>query len=231
MKNRIIKWVMFLAAAFLTPHIGNAQGFVNLDFENADLSAYGAGSVPVANAIPGWTAYLGGTSLTNINYTAMESIKLNGFEVDIMGTAVGATSIQGNYFIYLQGSLQDPAAIGQTGTIPITAQSLVIWGMLGNVFAFPLSFNGNILHFNQMGQTANYGIYSADISAFAGQTGQLLFTSIGYPGGSGDAIDNIQFSSLPVPEPASRFLLFLGGGVLFYVRTRRKRHSAPARLD
>jgi hypothetical protein len=56
MKNRIIKCVMVLAAGFLAPQIAQAQGFVNLDFENADLSAYGAGSVSVANAIPGWSS-------------------------------------------------------------------------------------------------------------------------------------------------------------------------------
>jgi PEP-CTERM motif len=230
MKNRIIKWVMVLAAASLVSQTGKTQGFVNLDFENADLSAYGAGPVPTASAIPGWTAYISGVPLTNIDYLAsLTYLDGNNIQVDIMGTPIGAPPIQGDYYVYLQGSLQNPAAIGQTGTIPITAKSLVIWGSIngGGILGSPVSFNGNILPLSQTGQT---GIYTADISAFAGQTGQLLFTSVLFPGGGGDFIDNIQFSTLPVPEPASQFLLFLGSGILFYVRTRRKRHSAPARL-
>ena len=45
-----------------------AQGFVNLNFESADLSGYSPDLVPAADAIPGWTAYLGATPLTNIYY-------------------------------------------------------------------------------------------------------------------------------------------------------------------
>jgi hypothetical protein len=66
--------------------------------------------------------------------------------------------------------------------------------------------------------TANYNIYEANIGAFAGQTGQLLFTSTGYPTAVGDMIDNIQFSSSPIPEPSPSLLLLLGSGVIIYVR-------------
>ena len=44
---------------------------------------------------------------------------------------------------------------------------------------------------------ANYTIYGADISAYSGQTGELLFTA---PFRISGMLDNIQFSSTPLPE-------------------------------
>ena len=63
--------------------------------------------------------------------------------------------------------------------------------------------------------TLNYKIYSADISAFAGQTGQLLFTT---PVQTLALLDNIQFSSLPVPEPSEFALVMLGTILLGFRR-------------
>jgi hypothetical protein len=203
MKKHTIIWVLLIGI-----HHAFAQGFVNLDFESANLSGYSAGSVPATDAIPGWTAYIGGMSLTNITYDASE----NQLEVDI----IGSTNIQDNYYIYLGGSFNDPASIGQTGTIPITAQSIIFSGNL--LFADTVSFNDQRLSVSVIGTGSDYAIYAANISAFAGQTGQLLFTSSHLPVSTGDTIDNIQFSSSPVPEPSSSSLLLLGSGVFIYVR-------------
>ena len=66
------------------------------------------------------------------------------------------------------------AGIGQTGTVPTIAQTLLFWGGLhGGV----VSFAGNPLAVTQTGSTSNYNIYAADISAYAGLTGELLFTT------------------------------------------------------
>ncbi len=192
-----------------------AQGFVNLGFEAANLSGYSAGSVPASDAIPGWTAYLGGVVLSNINY--------NTFGNGNMVVIVGVNPIQGNYFVHIQGNKSDnmQASIGQTGTIPVTAQSLIFWG--GGIRQNDVSFNGQTLSFTALGYGPNYVIYGIDISAFAGQTGQLLFTSSYWPTAVGDNIDNIQFSSSPIPEPSALALIFLGSGVLIYVRRTYKR--------
>ena len=210
MKKHILILMVILAG------IGNAfaQGFVNLDFESANLSGYSAGSVPASDAIPGWTAYLGGVALSNINY----NIGGSGNMVAI----VGVNPIQGNYFIHIQGNGSDntQASIGQTGTIPVTAQSLIYWG--GGFGQNDISFNGQTLSFTALGFGANYVIYGIDISAFAGQTGQLLFTSSYWPAAVGDNIDNIQFSSSPIPEPSAVSLLLLGSGVLIFVRRNHK---------
>ncbi len=200
------RYIVILSLILIRGYAALAQQFVNLDFENANLSGYSAGSVPAIDAIPGWTAYLDGTPLVNINY---DTSPLSGIDI------FGGSSLQGNYYITLSGTLSQPASIGQTGTVPITAQSLTWWGAGPDV----LSFNGQTLPFKIIGGTAQYNIYAADISAFAGQTGQLLFTSDRLPTADSDIIDNIQFS--PVPEPSSAFLLLLGSGVLMYVRRPR----------
>jgi hypothetical protein len=194
----------------LATHTVLAQGFLNLDFESANLSGYSAGSVPATNAIPGWTAYLGGIAQTNINYNV--SSGGGGIQVDILGS----TSLQGNYFIYIGGTRGEPASIGQTATIPVTAQSLIWWGSGPN----GLSFNGQALSFSVIGSGSNYAIFAANISAFAGDTGQLLFTSGGLFSAPGAFIDNIQFSTSPVPEPG--FLSLLGLGSLGFLWLRRK---------
>ena len=102
-------------------HDAFSQGFVNLDFENANLSGYSPGSVPASNAIPGWTAYIGGVTLTNINYDTR-----TGGGVDLFDSG----DLQGIYWVMLEwdGLVNQYPAIGQTGTIPATAQSLIWWG-------------------------------------------------------------------------------------------------------
>ena len=189
-----------------------AQGFVNLDFESANLSGYTAGSVPASNAIPGWTAYIGGVTLTNINYDTR-----TGGGVDLLDSG----DLQGIYWVMLEwdGLVNQYPAIGQTGTIPATAQSLIWWGSGQDV----LSFNGQTLSFSLIGNGAHYGIFGADISAFAGQTGQLLFTSTGPRTVGPSLIDNIQFSSSPIPEPSAVALILLGSVVFIYVRRTHKR--------
>jgi hypothetical protein len=118
--------------------------------------------------------------------------------------------------VYLEGASgtfgNNPttASIGQTGTIPNTAQSLTFY--LGDLYGnFQVSFNGQPLSFMSISNTLNYTIYGADISSYAGQTGQLLFTA---PLQIDAILDNIQFSSLPIPEPAEFALAVLGALLL-----------------
>jgi hypothetical protein len=82
-----------------------------------------------------------------------------------------------------------------------------------------ITFNSQPLNFLVTGSSANYDIYTADISAYAGQTGQLLFTVPPYVNSA--ILDNIQFSSSPVPEPAALALAALGAGLLGCLRRRQ----------
>jgi hypothetical protein len=184
-----------------------AQEFVNLDFENANLSSYNPGLVPVSDAIPSWTAYLGGVAQANIYYDATPN------QIGIY--IYDSTALQGDYSVLIQGTPTEPASIGQTGTIPATAQSLTWWGIGAEV-----SFEGQPLPFSAIGYTTHYTIYEADVSAFAGQTGQLLFTSSHFGPALGETIDNIQFSL--IPEPGVSSLLALGGLSFIYHRRKSK---------
>jgi hypothetical protein len=200
--------------------LGFSQDFANLDFESAVINTSGAPQFHVVanDAIPNWTAYLGVNAQTYILYNA---VNLDAAGVSIQGTNTPTPSlvpIQGNYSIFLQGaSLNVPgatAAIGQTGQIPTDALSLIFWGSVG---LGSVSFNGQSLSLSVLGSTANYNIYGADISAFTGQTGQLLFTA--QPQGY-IFFDNVQFSSSAVPEPSPLALSALGALLLGFRRWR-----------
>ena len=190
-----------------------SQGFVNLNFESAKFvsdpsSGYYPSAVYANKAIPGWTAFSAGNPLSEI---LLNNVFISGGMVSIIGTnsGFGTASIEGSYYVLLAGNNYagsfNTAGIGQTGTIPLNAASLIFWG------DFPtngVSFNGQTVATFQTGSTPLYNIYAANISAYAGQTGQLLFTT--HPAGI-NYLDNLQFSNLPVPEPESIALLVVGG--------------------
>ena len=221
---------MLTIVLLFTAQLGFSQNFVNLNFENASFqSDPSSGFYPylvyASNAIPGWTAYANGLPQTEI---LSNNISLSGGAVSIIGTNWTHPQIEGKYFIILMGfnypGFEYGVSIGQTGTIPLTAQSLIFWG---NVGANNVLFDGQTLSTIVTGGTPNYNIYEADISAFAGQTGQLLFTTP--PGGSG-IVDNIQFSSSPVPEPSELVLAALGSLLLGFRRWKLFLHTISSLL-
>jgi hypothetical protein len=212
-------------ACFVVPSIAllqnvSGQSFVNLDFEHPTIitsspSAYGFNSGTAR--IPGWTTY--GNYFTKTyesggdpTIVLFNSEALDSASVDLEGTNYFRPAIQGQYSVYLQGgtlayqqvnNTTNGASIGQTGQIPLTAQSITYCGN-----ALQVTFNGQPLSFMDISNTLNYAIWGADISAYAGLTGQLLFTT---PGLNYGMLDNIQFSSVAIPEPSIFGLLVLGG--------------------
>ena len=212
------------------------QDFVNLDFENPilPLSPFD-GIVSAANAIPGWAAYYGPSGnptesgvLATIYYNGLS---LGGEIVALQDTNAAQSGvplpIDGNYSVLLEGSIPfaaSTASIGQIGTIPATAQSLTF--ILGDVFGnLQVTFNGQSISYNAIGNGANYTIYGADISSYAGQTGQLLFTA---PVNNRGLLDDIQFSSTAIPEP-STFSLFGIGTLFFCWRVKRPNRRSRRR--
>ena len=186
---------------------GFSQGFVNLDFESANISQRSGNVIQAADAFPGWSV--------NAPFVYYDSISLSGGSISIFNptSSYPVPPIQGNYYAYLASvnvpGYDIPISLGQSGLVPSSTQSIQFWG---NISGMQITFSGQPLFFNILGTTANYNIYGADISTYAGQTGQLLFT---LPPLSGNAsLDNIQFSSSSVPEPSA---LALGGlGILLF---------------
>ncbi len=111
------------------------------------------------------------------------------------------------------------AAIGQTGQIPISAQSLIF---LSGSESMQATFSGQPIPLSELGRTSSYLILGGDISFFAGQTGELRFTmpsvqfSFNIP-----YLDDIQFATQPIPEPGV-FGLFAFGALLLGWGLRHK---------
>ena len=192
---------------------GRGQGtFVNLNFEAANVPANTRDSTLLtqSQAFPGWTIISGGGPY-------YDGISLAGATVNLWGPNFGP--LQGNYSVYLMGDTSAPigppvhsAEIAQTGQVPQNTQTLIFWANPGN--SLQAAFDGQMLPLIQIGSGANYVVEAANISSYAGKTGQLSFTAPILS--ARDLLDNIQFSPNPlsVPEPTTSSLL-LGGAALF----------------
>jgi len=132
--------------------------------------------------------------------------------------------IDGQYSAALQGGAgQVPgvpvsASIEQTGLVPAGDQSIEFkaWGS-----PIEVSLNGNTLPLVTLETTANYTLYGASISAYAGETATLDF--ICPPNGGAvtlTELDDITFSTSSAPEPSPALLAALGG--LIFATLRRK---------
>jgi hypothetical protein len=204
-----------LAAAVLaaTTCLLHGQGtFQNLNFEQAlvpDIpSGQGGNIVSVSNGVPGWAVYLGGVQQSSMVHNDRS---LGAAAVAIDGPQWASSQIlEGKYTVSLQHSTAGPAitaAIGQTGQVPQTAESLAFYGDRSVIGAYVVTFAGQPISLVTLGSTSAYIIFAGDISPFAGQTGELLFQ------GNGE-LDNITFSNLPIPEPSVFGLSTLGALLL-----------------
>jgi hypothetical protein len=203
-----------------------SQGFMNLNFESASTSGLSGGYLPTASAFPEWSAYYGPPgNPTQLNTTIV------GYDSTTGGAALvilldsnapsggGPLPLQGDYSALLEGSgpaAASTASLEQTGKIPSTAESMVFWANISG--SLDVSFDGQMLSLVDVSNAVNYTVYAADISSFAGETGQLLFTA---PVQTETELDNIQFSTSPIPEPSEAALLS-SASVLFAWRRRKK---------
>ncbi len=83
-----------------------------------------------------------------------------------------------------------------------------------------VSLSGQNIPFSVISTELNYTLYGGNISTFAGQVEQLTFTA---PNGNNNfwEIDDIQFSSSPVPEPSELALGAFGTLLLGFRRWKR----------
>jgi hypothetical protein len=212
---------------------GLSQSFVNLNFESANLTGYSPGSnVPTNAAIPGWTASsessLGGT---NADATIVyDEISTGGPFISIVDTNVGFSyfyPIQGRYSVFLFGASGVSSTISQTGLVPAGTDTLLFDANASSA-TFIVTLGGQTITLIPLQVFSYYTLYGADISSFADSIETLSFTEppapVGQPGGDPNIfeLDNIQFSSSPVPEPSALGLSALGGLFLAWRRWKAR---------
>lgn len=195
-----IRIICLLTVSLALTWKGLGQGFINVDVESTTTNAVvlpdGTGTVPGSTLTPDGNFVNG-----DPNNVAFNDRALDGAAVILRGTkSPFAAAIQGNYSILLQGGSNfirfgtNGASIGQIVQNPLTTQSIIYWGS-----ALQAPFNGQMLSFNEMSNAPNHTIGGADVSGYAGLTGQLLFS---VPRPFSAPLDNPQFSPAPVPEPS-----------------------------
>lgn len=208
--------------------------FQNLDFESASVPAVQPNqTVPMAltPGLPGWSGYAGTNSISGMIYNG---VSVGGALITLIGPNTGFLGlsnavIEGNYTAVLSAGVNPigggsyvSTGIGQTGLVPLEAQSLFFsLGSLSSVSDLQVSFDGQNLPFYLFDTGPNYTVYGATVSAFAGTSGELRFTEspISTPYSSA-YLDNIYFSPTGIPEP-SVFSLF-GLGALLLGLLKRK---------
>lgn len=216
---------MFVAGFSLT---GWAQLVPNGSFENGTLptssASYGT-TIDAATGLPNWN--ISGSSLY-YQYGPLG------------GPVIAITSYYspsaGSNSVFLQagfGGAPTPVSMWQNLSIPsniktITFQSKSLYDTNlyhGYYLALLVSAAGvSISPLNFSTDSSGYMNYGIDVSAYAGSTMELRFLVDPLGGNIGGAyqIDNIQYSSTPVPEPGTLTLLGVGGVMLGLQYCRKK---------
>ena len=201
--------------------------FRNLDFESANVAGYSTGGVPITNALPGWHGYL---RTFEIDWAIHNTVSLGAAAISLHSSTSMFPPIAGNYSVGLQSAFgvapDGTTAVGQTGQIPSTALSLRFFGDTN----MQVTFIGHLLTLFELGRGTDYRIVGADISGFAGQTGELKFLmpDLTPVGSSSSYLDNIQFSTQSIPEPGTLGLFAIGTLFLAY-RSQRTPNVVKSR--
>lgn len=208
------------------------QNFQNLNFESAfslpgNPPANGA-SVSVTDALPDWTAYDGTLAYSDIYYV---SNNFPGGVSSVVELEGGSLALNGDFSI----GLYSISSISQTGLVPANAGSLQFeakgpgsGGSLG-ASGLAVTLGGQNLSFSALSTGPDYIVYAANIPAsMEGLAEKLTFLTQGL--GSGDVLlDNIQFSTMSVPEPSEWAFMGISAVFLGLRHLRQKNHRNPRR--
>ncbi len=229
----------FLTVMLLTvADWGFAQGFVNLDFESANIpSSTPAGSlIPISEGLPGWSAcFVSTTAKNQTTQVAYEGISLGGVSVSIVDAKVGLGfyPIQGNYSAFLCGGVGTDsqlysAQISQTGVVPSGTESVQFDAVLLVGPPFIVTLGGQTITMSPLETFSAYSLYGGNIpSSLAGEVATLAITEpppTGVPPSLLE-LDDIVFSPASVPEPGTWVLVVCGAGALALARRRSARRG------
>ena len=196
-----MKWIIPICSFLVAVQPGSAafaqEAFTNLDFESATYPypMQAGASVPASDVLPGWTA--------SPDSTYIESSWTRGPWIGVE-LATGWAGAQGNYYVGMKpgsGPFAGYPSIAQTGYLSPTIRSLrfTVWA---NLTDFVVSFAGQNLSCTVVSSSPFVAHCAADVSRFAGTTGELKFVAYGMI-----SLDEISFSSEPVLQPPTGTIL------------------------
>jgi hypothetical protein len=232
-KSDLVKGALGLLLLGVGAERGFCLGFTNLNFESAHVSGYpvNAMGVPISAALPGWNASFSNATSGTLAASQVWYDGLSGggsaISINDTNTGFGFVPLQGKYSAMLFGGGPSSnsfysATISQTGIVPTGTESLQV--QIGNYGdAFIVSLSGETINMVPLATFAHYTLYGGDVSTFAGQLETLSFTAppaaVTQP--SFLEVDNILFSTSPVPEPGTLALAAMGAVLLGMGRGRK----------
>jgi hypothetical protein len=226
-----VLWLMLVLCFFWVPNFIFAQVFQDLNFNSANVSSPDyLQRVPFANAFPGWSS---SSSMAYYNASDMDQMTIGVYDKSAGIYSWGPHPVLGpiGYTAYLEGDLSygvfsGSVGIWQTGVIPANAKSIQFYSTIAYGSALPgysptlsLILNGMPVSYSQIGTSGAFTQWAADVSAYAGTATSLEFeVSATYPYSDpldphwifGVGIDNISFSTTPIPEPCTVTLFVFG---------------------
>ena len=199
-----------------------AQAFQDLDFESATLVTALGGTVNFAPAFPGWSGFAGTNQLGTALYdrTFLDSTGISIIDTNPLPPGVFGELIDGNYTAVLQagvysGFTPTDVSLSQTGLVPPGTKSLSLYARPSSltISNFTVSLGGvNVNLISSPVANTDFNLYQADVSTFAGLHEELKFTLFSQnPHVSNRylSLDDIEFSSMAIPEPSVLSLVMM----------------------
>ena len=208
-----------LATALIIGVSARGQGtFQDLDFEAAQIVYVDSfhAAIVASNALPGWSVFAGTNHLSVIPFGILGAT----YPVQLLAQTNGG-SLSGNFTVRLSRGFsqsEDGGSISQTGVIPADARALLFKAPMSLNGALAVSLGSQNLAYSALTSGPNYTVYGADITAFAGQNQTLSFSVALDP--RVVPLDDIQFSSQPIPEPSAVYLILGAAGAFACYRRR-----------
>lgn len=232
------------ALAALSPVLCAAT-FQNFDFDstvtNITLSLppdEGVGYGPASDLLPGWQLFQGANQVSSIGYD-LNPISLGVASIYDVNSQGFPAPVSGKYSLGLYPGYNlifnyQPFSLVQVGDIGANIQSI---RFINYGSPFELRLNGTLIplvYDYQPGSSnldTRVAYVTGDISAFAGQTVQIKFTTLDMPNSVVNGLDDIELNAQAVPEPSATALLLLGLSFLGFESGRRRTGARKWRTE